>query len=163
MDHGPSESGLLNAAGAPRRRFKVSTSGGADDERPCKMRDAHTLRDSLERLGRCANAALRTPVCDGAWQELVRTILSEKAVLDVPLESVTTDALRSQVIADAECISASLVATRCQGTRLAATAERHLVNYCQNMKSGIEALLSELRPRTGSSPNAQIVRPLRQI
>ncbi len=127
------------------------------------MRGARPLEDSLERLGRCANTALQTPVRDGAWEELVRIILAEKAVLDVPLEAVTTEALRSQVIADAECIPASLVATRWQGTRFAATAERHLVNYCQNMKSGIEALLSELRPRTGSSPNAQIVRPLRQI
>lgn len=127
------------------------------------MTEARTLEVSLERLVHSADAALRTPAGDVAWEALGRVILAEKAVLSNPLDVETTNGVLSRIVADAECVSASLVATRCQGTRFAATAERHLVNYCQNMKSGIETLLSELQARKAPMMDAPIREPLRQI
>jgi len=127
------------------------------------MTDARDLKDSLERLVHSAEAALRSPVGDIAWEELVRVIMGEKAVLHAPLDVEMTNGALSRVMADAECVSASLAATRCRGARFAATAERHLVNYCQNMKSGIETLLSDLQGQKAPRVDAAIREPLRQI
>jgi hypothetical protein len=127
------------------------------------MTDDRDLKGSLERLVRSAEAALRAPVGDVAWEELVRVIMGEKAILDTPLDVEVMNGVLSRVIADAECVSASFVATRCRGARSAVVAERHLVNYCQNMKSGIETLLSDLQSQKAQRIDAPIREPLRQI
>lgn len=109
------------------------------------MTSGSALEASLERLVCGVDAALRTPVGDAAWDELARVIAAEHAVLTTVLGVEAIDGMRGRVVADAECVCASLLTCRNRGTRSAAVAQRHTAKYCRNMRSEIEKLLLALR------------------
>lgn len=114
-------------------------------ERSPKMTIASALKGSLEQLVRSADTALRAPVGDAAWDELARVIRAEHAVLSAILGVEAIDGIRGRVVADAECVCASLLTCRNRGTRSAVAAQRHTVKYCQNMRSEIEKLTFALQ------------------
>ncbi len=103
------------------------------------------LRESLERLLSATRAALRAPVEDPSWQELARVIETESAVIGKKTGIEQIETIRTAILADAECIPATVVTGRVFTGNAAANAQRHAVKLCQGVRSEIERLLFTLQ------------------
>ncbi|MDP2331032.1 MAG: hypothetical protein Q8M19_10105 [Reyranella sp.] len=116
------------------------------------MTGKDSLGMSLQRLLKGADMALGRPVGDAAWNELARIIEVENAVLDAQVGVEGLDVMRARVVADAECIRASIVAARALKGSAVANAQRRTVRFCRGMRSEVERLTFALQAQRSPDP-----------